>query len=320
MNESITSMLKDWIPYRLQEDGNEYNCRWLYLGDEEIGEPFFNDTISKCRKLSNNSQLKRCISSIEILPEWAEQIDAISPTAFVFHVSRCGSTLISQLLGIKPGNIVLSEVPFFDELLRLGHKHTDKDVLPILKAAIHLYGAKRKNSDRHLFIKTDSWHIHFYKQLRELYPLTPFIFLYRKPDEVIRSQQKNRGMQAVPGVLEPEIFGFDIKEITKLGLDEYMAKVLEGYLQQIIEIANSDKLSLLVNYNEGAIEIVKKISVHSRISIDENELELMKQRSGFHGKYPEQLFAEPVVNQSIPTYLYRAFDLYDELEKIKNKF
>jgi hypothetical protein len=318
MNENITSALKDWIPYRLQEDGYDYNCRWLYLGEEEIKEPFFNDTIAKCRKIFNNSQLRRCVSSLDILPEWADQIDSLSPAAFIFHVSRCGSTLISQLFGLNSSIIVLSEVPFFDELLRWGNKHNRKEAISLLKAAVQLYGAKRKNTDGHLIIKTDSWHIHFYAQLRQLYPQIPFILLYRQPDEVIRSQQKNRGMQAVPGVVEPEIFGFDINEITKIGLDEYMAKVLEGYFQQFIDILKSDKLSFPVNYNEGALPIVKKIAAVSGISISEDEMELMNQRSGFHAKYPDQLFTETAMSQPVPAYLENAFALYDELEKIRN--
>ncbi len=51
------------------------------------------------------------------------------------------------------------------------------------------------------------------EKARKLYPQTPFILLYRQPGEVIRSQQKRRGMQSIPGLLEPEIFGFTKNEI-----------------------------------------------------------------------------------------------------------
>src|SRR5258705_13622399 len=111
MSESIASAIKNWIPYRLFEEGGENYCRWLYLGDEKITEPFFEETIGKCRVLPENSRwLTRCVSSLEVLPEWAQQVETISPTAFIFHISRCGSTLVSQLLGLQPVNIVLSEV------------------------------------------------------------------------------------------------------------------------------------------------------------------------------------------------------------------
>jgi hypothetical protein len=290
----------------------------LYLGDDKITRPFFEETIGKCQRLPENSRLIRSVSSIEILSEWAHQIETVAPTAFIFHISRCGSTLVSQLLALQPSNIVLSEVPFFDELLRSGNKNNNMPAtLPLLKAAIDLYGARRDDASTHIFIKADSWHVHFYKQLRELYPQVPIILLYRRPDEVIRSQQKNRGMQAVPGLIEPEIFGFDKNEILQLSLDEYMARVIESYLQAFVEIVKTDKLALPVNYNEGAITIINKIAAFTGITINEKEMEMMKERSGFHGKYPGQVFAETKMELQAPVYLRKAFELYDEIERIR---
>lgn len=316
--EDITAALKNWIPYKLFREEDTACCRWLYTGEEKFTEPFFDDTIATCRKFLYNSKMTRCVSSMEILPEWADSMDAVPPTAFIFHVSRCGSTLVSQLLGLNPANIILSEVPFFDELLRWGHNNKEmKTILPWLGAAVKLYGTKREDVNQRLFIKTDSWHIHFYKQLRELYPTTPFILLYRRPDEVIRSQQKRRGMQAVPGVIEPSVFGFDTNKITTTKLDEYMAAVIETYLTAFIDILKSDRLSFPVNYNEGAIAIVKKIAAITGISLSEQEIAVMKQRSVFHAKYPEQVFEEPSIKDTPPAYMQKVFELYDEAEAIR---
>jgi hypothetical protein len=316
MDNYISSVLKNWIPFRLYEEGGNINCRWLYLGDEKIAEPFFEETIAKCRKLPENSGLIRTVSNVDVLPGWSQQVETVYPAAFIFHISRCGSTLISQLLGLQPSNIVLSEVPFFDELLRFGNKNNNMSAtLPLLKAAIDLYGARRDEASTHLIIKADSWHVHFYKQWRELYPQVPILLLYRRPDEVIRSQQKNRGMQAIPGLIEPEIFGFDKNILFQPGLDEYMARVIESYLQAFVEIAKTDKLALPVNYNEGAIPVIKKIAAFTGIIINEKEMEMMKQRSGFHGKYPGQIFEEPKMEKQVPAYLNKSFELYDEIER-----
>jgi len=321
MTSTVSSFLKDWIPCKFPEKGSADVCRWLYLGDKQFEEPFFEETIYKCQGLPENSRQVRCVSGLDVLPEWAAQTEAVAPTAFIFHISRCGSTLISQLLGQQPSNIILSEVPIFDELLRWGHRHhTMQEVLPLLKAAITLYGAKRSETHHHLVIKTDSWHIHFYKELRELFPQTPFILLYRQPDEVIRSQQKRRGMQSVQGVLEPSIFGFDKNEIDLLGLDEYMAKVIETYLAAFIEIVKTDQLALPVNYKEGMLSIVKKIAGATGITIHETEMSAMQERSTFHAKYPDQLFKEDQPAEPVPGYLNRSFTLYQELEKLRIAF
>ena len=318
MIESIASALKDWIPIKLFEESGADYCRWLYLGDSTFTDPFFDETIGKCRKLPNNSSMFKPVSSMEVLPQWSQQIETIQPTAFIFHVSRCGSTLISQLLGLNPANIILSEVPFIDEILINGYKK-NRSITELIKAALGFYGAKRNEQNKQLFIKTDSWHVHFYKQLRELYPTIPFILLYRRPDEVMRSQQKRRGTQSIPGLIDPSIFNFNKDEIACLNMDEYMAKVLESYFTAFIKILKTDQLAFPVNYNEGAIGMVKKVAAVTGLNLIEEEFETMKQRSGFHGKYPEQHFEEPAVDETIPTYLESVFELYKKVESIRKK-
>lgn len=220
MQERISELLKNSLPYKLFRQEEQVLCQWLKIDGKNFTEPFFEETISGYLENKANSSRFKCVSNLEVLPEWEAQLECIEPTAFIFHVSRCGSTLISQLLSLLDENIVLSEVPFFDTLLR------DTTIIPqgvnrteLLQAAIRIYGSKRQARQSRVFIKTDSWHILFYSQLRTMYPTVPFIFLYRHPAEVIRSQQKRRGMHAVPGVIEPSLFGFTQEEITVLSLD-----------------------------------------------------------------------------------------------------
>jgi hypothetical protein len=311
--------LKNWIPIKLLDEPNNDFCRWLYIGNKNFTEPFFDETISVCRSLPENGHLKRSVSSIDILPEWANNIDAIKPTAFIFHVSRCGSTLIAQLLGMQPQNIVLSEVPFFDDLLRYGFKtKTMKNVLLQLEAAITFYGAKRSDDYENLFIKSDSWHVHFYEALRVLYPTVPIFLLYRRPDEVLRSQQNKRGMQAIPNLLEAYIFGFDKDIISHKPLDEYMAMVLKTYFEKFVDIVQKDANAYAVNYNEGAIEIVEKIANITGIKFTDVQIAAMKDRASFHGKFPEQVFSEPKLEDAIPAYLEKSFVLYQQMEMIRN--
>ena len=149
MNSAITSALTNWIPYKLSFKEDQPQCEWLYTNGKNFTEPFFDETISKC--LQYNSHGRKSISSIDILPDWSTQVESVLPSAFIFHVSRCGSTLATQLLSLNDNNIVLSEVPFFDALLRSGKSN-------LLKDAIALYTSPKNNRDR-LFIKTDSWHI-----------------------------------------------------------------------------------------------------------------------------------------------------------------
>lgn len=248
---------------------------------------------------------------------WAEAIPFVPPTAFIFHVSRCGSTLLAQLLGLGEQHIVLAETPFFDQLLRFPYtQHNNGEVLPpgALPAAIQLYGHKRRGDESHLFIKFDSWHLCFYRQLRALYPTVPFILLYRSPDEVLRSQRRRRGMQAVQGIVEPAVFGFDKEEISRLTLDDYMCKVLERYFSIMLEVADVDRNILLVNYNEPILTIMERLAAVTGIVLSDKVLELMRERSRYHAKYPDQVFKEPVEHDDLPASLQPVMDLYHLLE------
>lgn len=186
-----------------------------------------------------------------------------------------------------------------------------------LKNTISLYGARRNKEQQHLFIKADSWHIHFYRELRQLFPHVPFLLLYRRPDEVIRSHQKKRGMQAVPGLIEPGIFGFDKDSISYADLDGHMAKVLETYYHAFMDVLQKDKMTFAFDYKEGMVNIIQDMLANCGISVSEEQLALIKERSSRHGKFPEQLFIEEALTGTAPAYLQKAMKLYDALGKLR---
>ncbi len=319
MNLSSADTLQNWIPHKLFFADQEPLCHWLYIGDKSFEEPFFADTIGACYQFPVNSKFIKTVSTVDILPEWSTTINSVEPAAFIFHISRCGSTLLSQLLAMDPGHIVLSEVPFFDELLRMHYQWpgtsfetTDK----WLQAAIKFYGQKRRGDERHLFIKADCWHIFFYERLRKLYPGTPFILLYRSPDEVLQSQQKRRGMQAVPGIVQPELMGLTLEkdDAAFTDLDIYFSKVMEKLLEVFMQVAQKDERSLLVNYREGMLPVVKKMAAFAEVNLSPVMLQQMEERSQYHGKYPGQPFAKEASAGS-PGFLKKCREYYYQLEE-----
>lgn len=309
------SAIQQWVPYKLSAEAEQTLCRWLYVGDKPFSEPFFDDTISRCRK--ENGFRPHSVSNTSLLEDWAGALPSVEPTAFIFHISRCGSTLVSQLLGLNPDHIVLSEVPFLDEVLRVPYKQQHYPAFePVhaLKAAFRIYGQKRTGNEQKLFIKTDSWHVFFYKKLRELYPDAPFILLYRAPLEVIQSHRRKRGMQAVPGVIEPSIFGFT--EPLTTDLDQHMAMVIEKYLELFLEIATHDNNALLVNYNDGMMHVMERIATFTDLQLSDDEYRLMQERCGYHAKFPEQVFAEAGSSETIPEWLEKSVALYSQLRAL----
>jgi hypothetical protein len=318
---SIEYSRRNWVPTKFVYEGKDLKCRWLYVDGVPFLEPFFDETVVYCRSLPENAERDNCVTSCAQIEELAADVVHVAPTAFIFHVSRCGSTLLSQALGMDPKNISLSEVPFLDEILRLPFRFKEAEpgyVSKLFTSALKLYGAKRTMEEERLFIKTDSWHLVFYNQLRAMYPDTPFVILYRHPTEVLRSNKRKKGMQGVPELVEPELFGFgDLQEESRHP-DKYIELVLEKYFNYIIGIAAKDGNVLLIDYKDGVLANFEKIARFAGMDIGPEQELRIKERAQFHGKHRDEKFVEinTVRNDADPS-LSVLEALYERVERLR---
>jgi hypothetical protein len=152
-----------------------------------------------------------------------------------------------------------------------------------------------------------------------LYPLTPFVILYRNPVEVLFSQQRKKGMHAVPGLVEPAIFDFDENELKKFDSESYIALVLERYLGVILEIAQKDQNVLLINYNQGIVEIMQKIAGITKIELTAGDFEMFLERSRYHSKDLKEIFTEQssAAHMAAPN-LVTLISLYNQIEELRS--
>ncbi len=311
--------LKNWIPFRLDFQEKNLHCHWLYVSDKKFTEPFFHETERRCRIFEENRKPFLAVSTLDGIIDFAENIPSVAPTAFIFHISRCGSTLLAQLLSLDEQNIVLAEPPIFDEVLReIRFKNPDileEKIGESLKAVVKFLGQKRTGDEQNFFIKLDSWHIFYYEKLRKLYPETPFIFSFRRPDEVIRSQVHQSGMHASPGVIQPEVFGFTLEEVLQVERPVYIAKVLEKYFERYLEITEKDINALFVNYAEGILTSLDKIEKFLNLKIEPSIKQKMIERTQFHSKRPNTIFEEKPLEDELPDYQKKVFGMYEKLVK-----
>lgn len=293
--------MQAFIPGSYNADGT---FTWLNRQGVAFTHPFFDETIAACK---HRAWPARTGTSAELL-SWAAAADAVAPTAFIFHVSRCGSTLLSQLLALDEKHIVLSEAPVLDQLM----PHTP-DLVP---ATLRMLAQRQHGQEAALFIKTDSWHLCYYKSLRRLFPDVPFILLYREPLAVLHSQQRQRGRHAVPGLI-PVLAPLWDENNTEAILDTYFANVLHRYYGQALEMAATDARLLLLNYNEGPMVWLEKIAAFTQTEFTPAWRNAAYTRSSYHGKYPGQTFSEPAVTAPAPAFLQAALARYGQLETIR---
>jgi len=287
--ESIQHLISNWIPIKLIEKENEVYFEWLYFSDIPFADPFFEETIAKCRSHSYNSKPFKLISTAENLIEWSKKLEFVPLKGLVFHVSRCGSTMLSQCLATSSENIVVSEAPIVDQILRSDafDAHT-KSVL--LKSVIRLLGQKRSPEQKNLIIKLDAWSIFEASYLLSVFPKIPFALLYRNPGEVLRSHQKMAGMHMIPNLIPSSVFGITSKEVQEVSFQQYQALVLEKYFQGFLHFYEKDSNVILLNYNDGMKNVVERFIAFINVKFSEIELNGMLERLKKHSKNENTVF------------------------------
>jgi hypothetical protein len=168
------------------------------------------------------------------------------------------------------------------------------------RAALRLLGRNADGKQKFLFVKTDSWHVMFFDRIRRWYPKVPAILLYRSPAEVLRSQDKLKGMHAVPGLIEPELFGFDPELVHNMIPAVYRERVLERYFEVYLRILECDAHSHAIDYHEGPMEMVKRVGEIAQVEFDETTLAMMQERAGTHAKFPGQIFTQETILNDQP--------------------
>ncbi|PIF30990.1 hypothetical protein CLU81_1453 [Flavobacterium sp. 9] len=287
--KNVDHPLSNWIPYKFVEKDNDVYFEWIYLGDLKYADPFFDETIAKCRSNEFNSKRFKVISSVDNVIDWSAGLDSIELKSLVFHVSRCGSTMLSQSLATSSENSMISEAPIIDEILRSDNLGLDKKTA-LLKAVIIFLGQKRFPEQKNLILKLDAWHIFNADYLRSIFPEMPFALLYRKPIEVLKSHQKMIGMHMVPNLLPPGVFGITAKEINEISFQQYGALVLEKYFQGFVDFYEKDQNVTLLDYNDGMRNVIEKFVSFINVDYSTDELEKMYERLKKHSKNEDAVF------------------------------
>lgn len=287
--ENIDHPLLHWIPYKLIEKDNDVYFEWIYLGDRKYTDPFFEETISKCKSHPYNSKVVKVVSTIENLLDWSKQLISVELKSLVFHVSRCGSTMLSQSLVTSSGNIMISEAPLIDQILRTT-VFDFKQKCVLVEAVIRLLGQKRFPEQKNLIIKLDAWHIFNVAQFRLIFPELPFMLLYREPAEVLKSHQKMIGMHMVPGLIPHSVFGIPSLIITEIGYKQYGALVLEKYFQAFLDFYATDQNVIMCNYKDGMQSVIERFISFVVIDYSTDEVIEMFERLKKHSKNENAAF------------------------------
>jgi len=246
------NVLEGWVPIRVHWQSSPPEVDWCHLGAERFTDPFFEQTIGR-RLCDPFPLLFRHRTPLDALTDRVARQPGLPPAGFILHMSRCGSTLIAQMLAALPQSVVISEADPIDSILRAPAIDDDRRVT-WLRGMIAALGQPRRGDETHLIVKFDSWNTLDLSLIRRAFPEVPWIFVYRDPVEVLVSQIKQRAAYMIPGRLGvgPVDSSFECEDVTKP--EEHCAKVLSSFCRAALEQHRTDP-GLLVNYSElpGAV-------------------------------------------------------------------
>ncbi|MFM2017857.1 MAG: hypothetical protein RL007_1513 [Bacteroidota bacterium] len=275
--------LRHCIPTRLIKlpDGT-VGVRWIYIKDIQFTDPFFEGTIQRAMMLPLNSAGVKSVSTLAELMRVGNLMPEVIPSAIIFHLSRCGSTLLSQMLGEDESNTMLAEVPILDQVLNAEQygfqiSHSDKRIY--FGSIIRIHAGVFDETKKRLIVKADSWHILQYALLRDWYPQLPMFFLFRNPGAIINSHSKLVGMHAVRGS------GIvDIPNTQNADYFSYLSSVLTEYYNRYKVVAEQDSGAFFLEYEAGADNMLKGFTDVVYGNCDEAIFHRMLNRARFHSK------------------------------------
>lgn len=278
----------DWMPTR-SVPGDPPGFDWSWLGDRKTDAPLFEDDVRKAGAYPFD-RMFRTRTSLDALIRGVGAAEVVPLSGFVFHMSRCGSTLLARVLGAAERNLVASEPEPLDAVILWAEQSSAPYELKLaaLRAVVAGLGRRRGPEWQHFFIKLDGWHILSHRLLRDAFPDVPWVFLHRDPVEVMASLEAMPGLQSVPGLLPESLMG--IENAHAMPQDEYGVRVLAQFCRAALVHAEQGG-GLIVDYDDLIEAALDSIPRHFGFTPDPAERAAMEAATRVYSKNPVATFA-----------------------------
>lgn len=282
--------LQGWLPVDAVVVEGRPGLSWMNLEGVELTEPFFQQTIDRLKSEHPNRPAR--FTEFDALLQLENSFDSVSPTGFIFHSSRCGSTLLANACRALDRAIVLSEPPAVDKLIArfitdVDAEGTKEKLYSIfLRGVVKALAQRRSGREQHLFIKFAPCSVAGIERIQRLWPNVPWVFMYRDPVETIVSNVRN-----VPSWLQDEdhrvlasITGASTEEVAQMTVEELCARSIAAFYNTAHRVANDR--ALLLNYNQLSPATVSNVLEFFGVKPAAAEMENIARLSQTYSKSP----------------------------------
>lgn len=286
---------RSWLPYNIRYDETQLVVDWCNIAEDRLKDPFFDQTIHRLLRFTSDRSRS---TLFETLANINSKKIARRPTGFIFHISRCGSTLIAQMLASLRQVVVFSEPAILETLLRNAYSSvstSNEQKQWLFENIIQAFlGYKADWQDA--FIKFSARAILDYPLITQAYPSLPCIFVYREPVEVLVSLIGTQADQLPPGLDKASLLNDDSQTISRMRPAEFWARVLANQCAAALEMCGGSQ-SLLVNYSQLPEIVWTDIVNFFGIVLSVEDVEHMREKLTRSAKAPRKLFSDDRANK-----------------------
>src|SRR3989344_96409 len=243
------------------------------------------ESLSRCWRSATLNQLFSPRTSLKALAACAQRVPRAQPAGFIFHLSRCGSTLLSGCLSELDEAAVFSESPVLTEVLvdpalTPQEKRAHVQCLIDLKAVLF--------PGRRVVVKWNAWDIFHAQLLRGAYPAVPAVALVRDPVEILASHHARAGrhMSGDPSLAGvAPVFGVSAGG----SVLEHRIGVLQRLMESMQALAVEPDFAC-IDYRQLRGDAVQQVAAMFGLRCDADGQRRIAQRMQRNAKLPEVRF------------------------------
>jgi hypothetical protein len=280
-----------YVPIAFNPDGGG-SIYFVNIGDTPLIEWKYIYTIERLAK--ENAISDMFITSMDVLDREDLNINGLVPDGFIFHVSRCGSTLFTKALSLSAKNITINQGgPLQEGFWKMitddwrNMPEANEDNIRRFRNLVLLMTRKRQPQYIRSFVKFISWNIIYLEFVRAAFPETPLLYLYRDPAEVIAVVfQETTAVLRAKGQRQARMLtGLEPEKTAGMDNVEFLSHCYAHYFSTAQKYGADCGLHL-INYaqlkNPASFEeIVRK---GFNLALDEAELEKMLKQYHYYSK------------------------------------
>lgn len=276
------------LPVAVRWQGGEPVVTWCDFEDLAFTDPFFYDTYARLQRTRPGHRTWQ--TDAGPLLDRAARGEGLTPSGFVYHMGRCGSTLTSRLLAGSGQCLVMSEPEAMVGLLDFPAQVPADERRALVEAMIRVLGRPRQPDQRHYVVKFTSFHVFHLDLVAELFPHTPWVFVFREPLAVIRSM-----LATPPGFLQLRDAPSEVARL--LGLPpaaattapaEFAARILIELLAIPLQRADRvrEGVAACIDHSSLPSSVWSRIAPLFEIQLSEDDIRAMAELGGAYSKDP----------------------------------